>query len=118
MWAHDYLKTMPESWVEKFKSQSALHSSQWLLHFWLALAAEGRGEIEPALQHYARALQASGAANWQAIYRLGRLLIELNINQVTGFELLHKVRILRPDTRNKVEERINPRTATEQKPAS
>ena len=99
------LLSMPERWYQRFIQQDVLHPDEWLLKFWLAIAAQGRGLQEEAKGLYALAVKLSNSQNWQPIFHLAELFAQEG-NTVVANHLYLQVRILRPDTERIIEGKI------------
>lgn len=105
LWAHEQLKAIPDNWLKRHETQDALHSSEWLLKFWRALAHEGRGSVDEALILYREAAELSNFKNWQPIFRLAQIAESRgNIAEMKG--LLYRCRTMRPDVSRFVKEKI------------
>lgn len=104
IWAHEYLGAqMPQNFIDRFSSQLLLHPNSWLLKFWLGLVAEFHRDVQRALTLYSEAVALSAYLEWQPLFRLGSLLLTNGIEQ-DAFQLLHRVRIQRPDMGRRVQE--------------
>ena len=99
------LLSMPERWYQRFIQQDVLHPDEWLLKFWLAIAAQGRGLQEEAKGLYALAVKLSNSQNWQPIFHLAELFAQEG-NTVVANHLYLQVRLLRPDTERIIEGKI------------
>jgi glycosyltransferase involved in cell wall biosynthesis len=99
---HETLKGMPLRWRERHENQLKMYPEEWLLHFWLGLVAEGRGDTDEALRSYLRAVELTNYMNWQVLYRVGSLLHDRRL-YTDAISYLHQCRIIRPDTNRLVQ---------------
>lgn len=106
LWAHEQLAQMPQMWIDRFKKQDALHNREWLLKFWIGLAALGKGEAQEAKQWFNRAAELAPKEQWQPLLRLA--LLKEAMGDIAGSRvMLHQSRLLRPDLNRYVSEKIS-----------
>ncbi|RMG40530.1 MAG: glycosyltransferase [Candidatus Dadabacteria bacterium] len=104
--SHDLIAAIPDHITERFKKQESQHQNEWLLKFWLGLAAEKRGEAGEASRLYGISAQLAPAGEWQPAYRQARLL-DAHGDFNTAQQIYHQIRILRPDMHKYVQSHIN-----------
>jgi glycosyltransferase involved in cell wall biosynthesis len=109
LWAHEQLGGMPSRWVERLTSQLRLFPDEARLYLWLAIAAEGKGDVDQAVAYLQRIADHT-PYRWQACLRLGVLLA--GDNSQTSLNYFHHARILRPDLSPLVEKKIATTTHT------
>jgi glycosyltransferase involved in cell wall biosynthesis len=105
LWAHERLSEMPQNWIDRLQKQSDLHPNEWLLHFWIGLATESK-DPQRALDLFSKANSLSGEDNWQPLFRIARLIENMQPQQAV--QLYHAVRVCRPDMERLVREKLEP----------
>jgi glycosyltransferase involved in cell wall biosynthesis len=72
LWAHSKLENMFPRWVDRFEKQLQKYPEEWLLHLWIALGENVRGDADKSLGllHLIQAIALTHGLEWQPIVRL------------------------------------------------
>jgi glycosyltransferase involved in cell wall biosynthesis len=103
--AHDLLKIIPAKWLKRFEQQDIQHPHEWLLKFWLGLAALKTKEFQPAAEFFTRSIELSNAKEWQPLFQYAELFASEGRKKEAKM-MYHETRIVCPNLRPLIEERF------------
>ena len=92
--AHEYFPQIKEVSRKRAERMKELYPDDWFLKFFFARIAESNQEYSVALDLYKDAVVLTDAKNWQILYRLMKLLEQVN---QPASQLKRYIETLRPD---------------------